>query len=61
MARQPAKTFMINALNFPLLVRYGGSLFHKTNRDCRHRQGVWFLADTNFFLGVSRMLGSDRH
>jgi hypothetical protein len=60
MARQPARTFMINALNFPLLGRCGGSLFHKTNRDCRHRQGIWFLA-ANFFVGVSKLRGFDRH
>jgi hypothetical protein len=61
MARQPAKTFMINTLNSPLLVRYGASLFHKTNRDCRHRQEFRFLAGTKFFVGVSKLRGFDRH
>lgn len=61
MARQPAKSLIVNAFNFLLLVRYGGRLLHKTNRDCRHRHEIRFLAGTNFFVGVSKLREFDRH
>ncbi len=61
MARQAAKTFMINALIS--LSRSGmvEAFSIETNRDCRHRQGICFLAGTICFVGVSKLRGFDRH